>query len=148
MNTHSTIRPKPSGTRTALIVEEDLDILHALAEIASDCGFHVSIAMRGDDALALIRLLAFDVVVLEPRVCTHDGIAVVACLRGQPNTARAAIIAVTTLRGHSVEKSLRGLGCDEVVFKPCDSHQIIDALVRYAAADETGDVQRRRVRSS
>ena len=118
-----------------LIVDDEEELVSALAERLVLRGFYVESATNGTDALRLSRQRDFDVMVADVKMPGIDGLDLMAAIkRDHPE------LPVILFTGHgSVVEAERGIqgGAFEYVMKPVD----IDALVekiRNAAAKMGG----------
>ncbi|WP_416140353.1 ATP-binding protein [Halomonas sp. HK25] len=103
-----------------------------LGELVAGPGVEVSLAASGEEALALGREQAFDLVLMDIRMPGMDGVATTRALRRLGGSWRATpVVAVTA---HVLEEERRRLlasGLDDVLVKPVDSDQLRDALLRH-----------------
>ena len=81
---------------TVLVVDDDADILEAVAEVLLAEGFAVQRAKGGAAALQLLRTGPPPaVVLLDARMDTVDGTAVSRAIRAQPSTCEVPIVFMT-----------------------------------------------------
>jgi DNA-binding response OmpR family regulator len=111
-----------------LIVDDDPEIGQTLAHLLERRKHVVTLATRGQDALALARSAPFDVVILDVRMPEMDGFDVLRALRGQ---GYAGGVLMLTGEG-DVEDAVEAqhLGADDYLPKPVR----IAALDRVLAA--------------
>jgi len=108
----------------ALVIEGDPDSRDALSEALKMTGMRVLCCRTGAEGVALALELSPDLVVVDHRLPDVTGTEVCRHLRNQPQTATAAIIAVT-----AAPEALRSEGCDidAVLSKPCQLDTLIAA---------------------
>lgn len=114
-----------------LLVDDEIELLEALSERLRLRGFDVAVARSGEKALALLKAVAVDLMVLDLKMPGMDGMTVLKHARRDHPQVR-----VIMLTGHGSEKereeSLR-LGACEYLQKPVDIGDLVEALQRAAA---------------
>jgi DNA-binding response OmpR family regulator len=119
--------PTPSGPAfRVLLVDDEPEFTAPLAERLQRRGFAVSVADRGERALAVVGSVVPDVVLLDVRMPGLDGIATLQRLR-----ATHPEIEVILLTGHeSVGTGLDGmrLGAFDYLTKPIAIEALVDKL--------------------
>jgi CheY-like chemotaxis protein len=73
-------------------------------------------------------------VVLDLNLSDGDGLELVARLRGDPDTARAPIVACTAAVGEGDRRRALAAGCDAFVPKPVDTRQFAGLVAELLAA--------------
>jgi CheY-like chemotaxis protein len=135
---HAAQRPTPKrGLKPfALVIEDDRDNCDALSEALRLSGMRALGCARGAEGVALARELAPDLIVIDYKLPDVTGAEVCRQLRGDPETASTAIIAVT-----ASPEALRAEGCeaDAVLMKPCQLDTLI-AAARLFVRDLAFDV--------
>jgi len=119
------------GNMKLLLVEDDLDLVHALSRVLSTQGFEVTCCADGEEALSMLRRARFDAVLLDLSLPGMDGLEVLEHLRG---SGSAVPVLIMTARG-AVEERVLGLntGADDYLTKPFDVDELtarLKALVR------------------
>ncbi|HVE16394.1 MAG TPA: response regulator transcription factor, partial [Chthoniobacterales bacterium] len=137
------------------IVEDEKKIASHLKRALGEAGFSADVLHRGDEALAALREIPYDVAVLDVMLPGLDGLAVLKRLRGESN---AVPVLMLTARGQ-VNERVEGLesGADDYLAKPFAIEEVVarvrallrrrsgDSLTIYGIADLTMDVSRRGV---
>src|SRR5689334_10536259 len=128
-----------------LVVEDESDLLEALARALRDEGYAVDTAANGEDGLFNAESNEYDAIVLDVMLPKLDGWEVLARLRKQKKTP----VLMLTARDQSRDR-VRGLdtGADDYVVKPFDLPELfarLRALIRRSAGQtrnviEIGDV--------
>jgi DNA-binding NtrC family response regulator len=103
---------------TVLIVDDDAGLRQALADRFEHWGLGVTLAARGEEALALAARRAFDLVVLDLSMPGMSGLEVLRTLKEGECTADVVVL---TAHG-SVEAAVEAmkLGADDFMTKPAD----------------------------
>jgi DNA-binding response OmpR family regulator len=139
----------------ALIVEDEKKIAAHLRRALAEAGFSADVLHRGDEALAALREIPYDVAILDVMLPGLDGLAVLKRLRAESN---AVPVLVLTARGQ-VDERVEGLelGADDYLSKPFAIEEVVarvrallrrrsgESLTIYGIADLTIDVSRRHV---
>src|ERR1700738_3390283 len=85
----------PRLERIALVVDDDIFVVSALAELLSEDGYDVHTASNGFSAVRLAMECRPLVVVLDLNLPERSGTEVLAELRSDPSTRDVAIVVVT-----------------------------------------------------
>ena len=120
-----TVAPDPSTLMRILIVEDEPDLLHALARAVRDAGYAVDIADNGEDGLYNAENTDYDAIILDVMLPKLDGWEVLARLRQSKKTP----VLLLTARDQSGDR-VRGLdtGADDYVVKPFDLPELFARL--------------------
>ena len=115
---------------SCLIVEDHGDTREGYAEYLSLYGFEVLTAADGAGFRDVIDRVIPDVVVMDIQLPETDGWDLTAELRRDRRTRDVPVIVVSA-RVHPAdrERSFRA-GCDVFLSKPCDPHDLVDAIHR------------------
>jgi len=122
--------------KRVLIVDDVEDNRRIYTMFLTAAGFEVQSASDGHEALAKVRTLRPDVVVMDFAIPGIDGWQVTRRLKRDPQTRRIPVIALT---GHALagaEQRARQAGCDMFLTKPClpgDLQQHIEGLIARSA---------------
>jgi len=112
--------------RTALVVDDDVFIVSALAELLEEDGFDVHTATNGFSALRHAQELRPSVILLDLALPERTGMQLLEDLRADPATRDAAIVVVT---GYAERLSDRQLSdTDGVIPKPFDVVELLDTI--------------------
>jgi two-component system, OmpR family, phosphate regulon response regulator OmpR len=121
-----------------LVVDDDRRIRALLSRMLSGEGYRVTAAADAAEAMARLKSLTFDLIVLDVMMPGEDGYAFAARLRsGSPELKHVPILMLTA-RGEA-EDRVRGLECgaDDYLAKPCEPRELvlrIASILRRAAA--------------
>jgi two-component system, OmpR family, response regulator TctD len=111
-----------------LLVDDDTDFLHGLAQLLRD-RYEILMAANGDEALEILREEAVDVVVLDMLMPLLDGQSVLRELRAK---SRPPAVIVVSARPDLIAQSME-IGADDFLAKPFGIAQLerkIEGLVR------------------
>lgn len=117
--------------KRVLVVEDDVDVRDALAEVLRDAGYDVPEAPGGREALdALRRGPAPAVILLDLMMPDMDGRAFRSAQRGDPRLERVPVILLTADR--RIEDDARDLDAAAHVAKPARIDELLAAVERVA----------------
>jgi CheY-like chemotaxis protein len=119
----------PRLERTALVVDDDVFLVSALAEILEDDGFDVQTATNGFSALRRAIAVRPSVILLDVALPERSGTELLEDLRADPNTCELAIVLVTGFADRLTEAELAEV--DAVISKPFDVDEL-RATVQHA----------------
>jgi len=129
----SDVGPAVAGrTASVLIVDDDADNREVLGEVLSDAGYSVVFARDGAEALALLRGLRPDVILLDLNMPIMDGLEFRAAQRRDPALARIPTVVMTAL--DHFRQWIGELAPTEMVAKPLKLAQLLSIVRRYAQA--------------
>ena len=118
-----------------VIAEDDDAIAHLVAAALGDAGFLCLRAHDGDEAIALARREAPDLLILDVMMPHTDGLEVAKRLKADVIASRIPILMLTSLS--AVDDRVKGLeaGADDYLAKPFDLRELtarVRALIRSA----------------
>ncbi|MBV9577440.1 MAG: response regulator [Chloroflexi bacterium] len=114
--------------RTALVVDDDVFVVSALAELLEDDGFDVQTATNGFSAMRHATTACPTVILLDVVLPERSGTELLADLRADAATHDLAIVLVT---GHADELTEAVLSeADAVVAKPFDADELLAIVQR------------------
>jgi DNA-binding response OmpR family regulator len=114
-----------------LIVEDDQVLVANLGKVLESSGFTVETASSGRDALQMITLFAFDLIVLDIKLPELDGLSI--CQRYRKNGGTAPILMLTGKTTMDDKDSGFAVGADDYLTKPFDNRELlmrVKALLR------------------
>ena len=149
-------RPSPKTPRLALLVEDHDDNREVARRLIEAHGHHVDTAPDGEAALALIRAVDYDVVLMDLHMPRLDGFETVRRLRSEEARARVTRTPVVAITAHATEavrqRCLEG-GFDGFVPKPVTGALLHETIERHArdeaialVVDDAADSRRLLVR--
>jgi DNA-binding response OmpR family regulator len=122
-----------SSPRRVLVVEDDLDSVHALAYLVRSFGHQVEYAINGYVVLDIAARFRPDVVLLDLGLPGMDGYEVCRRLKHDPQHAATHVIVVTAYSHEEHRAKARAAGCDLYVVKPV-APQALFALLEAPSA--------------
>jgi PleD family two-component response regulator len=112
------------GKSRILIVEDDPDIGNMLRVYFENLGFEISLATRGQDALALTRHSLPQLIVLDIILPDMDGYEVCRSLRASSRTGHIPILFLTQRDERRDRITGLELGADDYITKPFDIEEL------------------------
>ena len=120
-----------SPSKTILIADDEED-LRMLVEITlEDPAYRIVTAANGEDALAHIRQIQPDLVILDWMMPRLSGFEVVKRLRQDPNTVKLPVVLLTANDCHEDQAQAENLGIAAYLTKPFSPLELL-RLVRKA----------------
>jgi len=135
-----------------LIADDNRENLLLLKSLLEVVGFFVLEAKNGKEALAAFKKESPDFVWMDMRMPIMDGYAAVRQIRQCSGGDTIPIIAITASAFREQREEILAAGCDDMVFKPFQAHEIFEAMGRlldieyiYAPKSEAAPARVRKV---
>jgi CheY-like chemotaxis protein len=119
-----------SPARRVLVVDDNEDAAESLAALLRIFGHEVSVALDGEQALALAPEVKPEVVLLDLGMPRMDGREVARRMRAAPWGSSPRIFALSGLGGDDDRARSREAGCDEHLVKPVSPESLQSILGR------------------
>jgi DNA-binding response OmpR family regulator len=114
--------------KTILIVDDDPDILTAIATSLADMGAAIETATDGNTAVALAEQKQPDLVILDIMLPQKSGFLVLEKLRqGKPRGSKPRVIMITGNQGRRHKQYAEALGVDEYLNKPFRMEKLLES---------------------
>jgi DNA-binding response OmpR family regulator len=120
-----------------LLIEDDQHVAEVLADAFASEGHETAITLTGEDGLAYLARERPDAVVLDIRLPTLNGVAVLRQIRSTDPTLPVIIMTGLATQGELAE--VRRLGVTEIVEKPEVLKHFGEALARIALSERAQD---------
>ncbi len=117
------------ASRTAkriLWVDDEIDLLRPHLLFLQARGYHVDAISNGDDALALLRDNAYDLVLLDEQMPGRRGLDVLEMLRRQDPHARVVMVTKSE-EDHTMREAI-GRRVDDYLVKPTSPRQVLSVV--------------------
>jgi CheY-like chemotaxis protein len=122
--------PDEAARLRIVVVEDDQDVADSLQLLLELLGYEVRVAYTGPDGVRLAKDWVPGVVLSDIGLPGLDGFGVARCLRRNPATAEARLVAITGYGSEETRRRARESGFDYCLTKPADP----DELERLLAA--------------
>lgn len=117
-----------------ILVVEDNDMNMQLVEfLLEEGGYDIVKATSGEEALAMTRDAAPDLILMDIHLPGMDGLSVVRAMKSEPRTARVPILALTAHAMRGDKDRFLDAGCDGYISKPIDVKTFIASIRQYLA---------------
>lgn len=126
------MRPNPrilSGPYSILVAEDHPDSRDALRTLLEACGYRVTVAADGEEAVERAIEGAPDLILMDLMMPGVDGLEATRRLRDRREFSETPIVALTAMEGGR-ERAL-GAGFDDFVSKPIDLQAFLRKLERW-----------------
>jgi PAS domain S-box-containing protein len=120
--------PRAAARLRILVVEDNADAAESLRRLLRLHGHEVSVTDNGVDGVAEAKRCRPDAVVCDIGLPGMDGYAVASALRGDPETARTRLIAVTGYGRAEDRARALSSGFDDHIVKPADPAVLLSKL--------------------
>ena len=119
-----------------LVVDDEEDILELVRYNLAKEGYHVTVALTGEDAIKKAQSESFDLIILDLMLPGIDGLEVAKRLKNSPNTESVPIVMLSAKGEETDIVTGLELGADDYITKPF-SPRIMIARVRAALRRDT-----------
>ncbi len=120
----------PGGTKTVLIVEDQLEMRAIHAAYLQHNGYRVLATGNGIEGLRVAREERPDLILMDISVPGIDGIRATEQLKQDVATRGIPIVIVSALPYGSVGGRVLKAGCDGWISKPCDPRRLLEEVSR------------------
>ena len=119
-----------TGKKKILVVDDERDIVKALAIRLGISGYEVISAYDGVQGVFLAHKEKPDLILLDIRMPSGDGLSVAEKLKQGSRTTRIPIIILTGSPEREAEEKALALGARFYIKKPYDPEELLDAIKR------------------
>ncbi len=116
---------------TILLIEDNDQNRYLVTFLLEKHGHRVIPATDGPQGIALARVCAPDLILLDIQLPSLDGYTVARALRGEPACAHVPIVAVTSYAMPGDREKALSAGCDGYIEKPIDPETFVGEIERY-----------------
>ena len=121
--------------RRVLIVDDNIDAAHLMAEALGLAGYETRVAFDGPSALAVAAEFHADAALLDLGLPLMDGYELAQQLRGAESGRRLVLIALTGYGQLADRERTRTAGFDAHIVKPVDMSRLLTELAQLLAVD-------------
>jgi chemosensory pili system protein ChpA (sensor histidine kinase/response regulator) len=118
----------------ALVVDDSLSARRALAQLLTDCGYEVSTASDGLDAIASIDEDMPDIILADLEMPRMNGLELTSHLRSRPGMGSVPIVMITSRGGEKHRAQAVRAGVTHYLTKPYLEHELLDCLNELTAS--------------
>lgn len=114
-----------------LWVDDEVDLLRPHTRLLESSGYHVDTVMNGNDALELLEVESYDLVLLDEQMPGLRGIEVLERMRRRGR--RVPVVMVTKSEADSTMHEAIGREVDDYIVKPTSPRQVLSVVTRLLA---------------
>ena len=122
------LRPHAAAKRRVLVVEDNLDSVHAMAMLIKTMGHEVRFAINGFAALEVAREFRPEFILLDIGLPDLDGYEIARQLKWEPGLERTRMIAISGNSEDDVRQRAVDAGCEDLLVKPLDPATLEELL--------------------
>jgi DNA-binding response OmpR family regulator len=126
----------PSLFQRILVIDDEPEVLKALATVLEQSGFDVFTAKSGREATAKISEHPIDLLITDLNMPDEDGFEII--LRLKKDYARLKIIAMSGAFGPEIMAMARRLGADATLSKPLTGTELLDCIRKLSGVERAG----------
>lgn len=123
-------KTKATPKRRVLVVDDDLESVHAMALALKGMGHDAQFAINGFAALEMARSFRPHVVLLDVRLPEIGGDDIAQRLKREPGAEGMRIVAIAGEGGDAMRRRAMQAGCEELHVKPIDAAVLEAAVMR------------------
>ncbi len=112
-------------TQSVLVVDDERYIVTSLEYVMTNAGFEVGVAYDGEEALAKVKEMVPDLVILDVMMPKLDGFEVCETIRANPAWKSVRIIMLTAKGRDSEREKGLSLGADDYITKPFSTRDLL-----------------------
>jgi putative two-component system response regulator len=120
----------PTHAPRLLIVDDDIDHAEILAGLLHRRGYGIAVALSGEHAIALARLLRPDLILLDLYMPKVDGFSTAEHLQGHPETRNVPIVLLSACGEPATATRAIEAGALEYLAKPFHAAELIAVVER------------------
>jgi two-component system, cell cycle response regulator DivK len=117
-----------------LIVDDEPDQIEMYRFALEHAGFIVDAAINGVAAIARVRDVPPDAIILDVRLPDMDGWAVCRALKADPRIAGIPVIILTAAASPTLKERAEEHGCAAYLLKPCYPEDLVQTVRQVLAA--------------
>lgn len=122
------LKPDSHPRHRVLVVEDDLDSVHSMAQLIKMMGHEVQFAINGFAAIDIARSYRPDIIILDIGLPDFKGDHLARQLRFEPGVEGVRMIAISGLPQENLEERALAAGCAEFYRKPIDPAKLEQLL--------------------
>jgi CheY-like chemotaxis protein len=122
------LRPHAAPKRRVLVVEDNLDSVHAMAMLIKTMGHEVRFAINGFAALEVAREFRPEFILLDIGLPDLDGYEIARQLKWEPGLEQTRMVAISGRSEDEIRQRAMDAGCEDLLVKPLDPAMLEELL--------------------
>jgi CheY-like chemotaxis protein len=118
-------------SNTILAVDDYPETLEFLKSFLTKFGYEVTTVETGEEALDLLQVKLFDLVLLDLMLPKVDGFEVCRRIKADPKTQNIPVITITAYDVPDIISRCMAAGASDVVLKPFDVSKLMTVVKKY-----------------
>jgi len=117
--------------KSILVIDDEELIIKSLKKLLEKNGFSVFVAKNGQDAIAMIDVENFNLIIADIRMPGMNGVETVQSIYKslkQSNLKKIPVMFITGYADNDVELKARALGATSYIYKPFDISELVDRI--------------------
>ena len=123
------------NTWRVLIADDHKENRLLLKTLLEESGFTILEVENGREALEVFQKETPDFIWMDMRMPVMDGYEAVRQIRRQPGGEHLPIVAITASVFKNQREDILAVGCDDMVFKPFQAHEIFETMARFLGVE-------------
>lgn len=119
---------RPLDGRRVLLIEDEANIAEAIRFILTRDGWTVSLHADGRDAVAAIRRVAPQVLVLDVMLPGRSGVEILAEIRADPGLRALPVLVLSAAAQATAREAAARAGADRFIMKPFANAELVAAV--------------------
>jgi len=116
-----------------LVVDDNPINLKLVCSVLESASYEVERAMDAEEAQAVIRDTACDLILMDVALPGMDGLTLTRLLKADPATRHIPIVAVTAFAMKGDDRKAMEAGCDGYIAKPIDTRKLPEQVAEVLA---------------
>ena len=118
-------------SKTILAVDDYKETLEFLQSLLTKFGYEVTTVETGEEALDLLVVKKFDLILLDLMLPRVDGFEVCRRVKADPSTQNIPVVAITAYDVPDIVSKCMAAGANDVVLKPFDIEKLMKVVRKY-----------------
>jgi DNA-binding response OmpR family regulator len=119
---------KKHGSKTILIIEDEVDILNFISRVLELEGYQVLKAGDGKTGMEIVREHPVALVLLDLRLPGPDGWSILRELKRSPEFAEIPVVVLTAIAESAQRKKTLRMGAARYLIKPLSAHSLSQTI--------------------
>ena len=128
---------EPTGKKKILFIDNNHDFMRSMREFLEEKDYEVETTDTGKGGIMMVKIMAPNLIIIDPILADLDGFSVCRELKSNPNTFNIPILMVTDFNQQLKEPDFARIlaanhKVDEFIPKPIKPEQLLEKIQKYA----------------